>query len=374
MKKIKYFSFYALPDNKEKRVYTLSAVNKMDYIIDTLVKNGYFVEIVSASITSDSKKGYPKSQMAIKDGVTLKYLRTYRWSNYFFKVLSIIRQKLGILLGLLSVKRGETCIVYHSLAYMKEVNFAHKLKKFRLILECEEIYSDVTGKSAKREKEIKFIKNADGYIFPTELLDEKLNINGKKSVVIYGTYDIQKNFGEKFDDGKIHCVYAGTLDKRKGAFTAINSALYLDGNYHLHILGFGTEKEKNELLKAIELNKGKTDCKITFEGVKSGEEYIRFIQKCHIGLSTQDVNAEFNDTSFPSKILSYLSNGLNVVSVKISAIERSKVGKYLYFYEEQTPENIALAIRSVKTDREDGKKIVSDLDKKFTESINAVLA
>ena len=50
---------------------------------------------------------------------------------------------------------------------------------------------------------------------------------------------------------------------------------------------------------------------------------LKFIQKCQIGLCTQNIDAAFNTTSFPSKILSYMSNGLEVVGVNIAAIKNS---------------------------------------------------
>ena len=88
-------------------------------------------------------------------------------------------------------------------------------------------------------------------------------------------------------------------------------------------------------------------CTLTYDGLLKGEDYIRFIQKCQIGLSTQNPNAAFNATSFPSKILSYMANGLRVVSIRIKAIEESSVGLGISYYEHQTPEEIAKAIMKV---------------------------
>lgn len=66
------------------------------------------------------------------------------------------------------------CII--RLGLMRCVYWAKKIKRFRLILEVEEIYNDVFLKSkASRRMEERFIKNADKYIFPTELLNQKLN-------------------------------------------------------------------------------------------------------------------------------------------------------------------------------------------------------
>ena len=106
----------------------------------------------------------------------------------------------------------------------------------------------------------------------------------------------------------------------------------------------------------------------------SEEKYIRFIQSCDIGLSTQNPNAAFNDTSFPSKILSYLGNGLRVVSIRIPAIDLSSIGKYIYYYDRQGPEEIARAILNVDfKEPYDSRKAIMELADKFESEIAKLL-
>lgn len=117
-----------------------------------------------------------------------------------------------------------------------------------------------------------------------------------------------------------------------------------------------------------------TDAEVTYDGLLSGEDYIRFLQSCDIGFSTQSSDSQFNETSFPSKVLSYLSNGLRVVSVRIKAIETSKVSEVMYFYDENTPSAIANAIKSINfNDGYDGRKIVKELDDGFKKAIKNIL-
>lgn len=145
-------------------------------------------------------------------------------------------------------------------------------------------------------------------------------------------------------------------------------------NYHIHILGFGSKNDTENMKKVIlEISK-ESKCLVTYEGLKSGEEYINFIQSCDIGMSTQDPDAAFNATSFPSKILSYMANGLRVVSINIPAIKKSDIGDYMYYYEKQTPEEIAKAIQKIDiNDNYNSRKIISDLDKKFTKELFEML-
>ena len=109
------------------------------------------------------------------------------------------------------------------------------------------------------------------------------------------------------------------------------------------------------------------------EAVCQGE-YIKFLQKCDIGLSTQTPNAEYNDTSFPSKVLSYMANGLRVVSIRIKALEKSKISDLLYYYENDSPKEIAKAIKSIDLSQPyNSRNKIQDLDENFIKDIKELL-
>ena len=124
----------------------------------------------------------------------------------------------------------------------------------------------------------------------------------------------------------------------------------------------------------IEKVASKGGATVTYDGLLSGEEYIRFIQSCQIGLSTQMPDAAFNDTSFPSKVLSYMANGLRVVSIRIKALERSNISDLLYYYDENTPEAIAEAVKKVDfSQMYDSRKLIHQMDKKFVRELGELL-
>lgn len=367
MKKIFYMAYYNSTNSSERRNAVLSSVNKMNYICEALENNGYNTEIVSASGTTE-KKFCKSKKVKLTDKTTLKLFSSLPRLNRIVSVIDRVILKTKLFLYMIkNTNKDSIVMVYHSLGYMSIVKRLKKLKGFKLIIEAEEIYGDVIGDEKTSQKEYNFFKIADGFIFPTELLSEKVNTEKKPEVIIYGTYHIEKELPKLFSDGKIHCVYAGTLDPRKGgAIASAESALFLNENYHIHILGFGNEKEKAEMLNTIDSISKKSKAKITYDGLLSGEEYIKFIQSCDIGLSTQNPNGKYNDTSFPSKILSYMANGLRVVSVRIPVVEESGIGKCVYYYDEQTPENIAKAIKSIDFSEEyDSRKTIGVLDKAF---------
>lgn len=367
MKKIFYMAYYNSTNSSERRNAVLSSVNKMNYICEALENNGYNTEIVSASGTTE-KKFCKSKKVKLTDKTTLKLFSSLPRLNRIVSVIDRVILKTKLFLYMIkNTNKDSIVMVYHSLGYMSLVKRLKKLKGFKLIIEAEEIYGDVIGDEKTSQKEYEFFKIADAFIFPTELLSEKVNTEKKPEAIIYGTYHIEKELPKLFSDGKIHCVYAGTLDPRKGgAAAAVEAALFLNGDYHIHILGFGNEKEKAEMLNTIDNISKKSKADITYDGLLSGEEYIKFIQSCDIGLSTQNPNGKYNDTSFPSKILSYMANGLRVVSVRIPVVEESGIGKCVYYYDEQTPENIAKAIKSIDFSEEyDSRKTIGVLDKAF---------
>lgn len=376
---MKYLSFYDTQENAaENRTICLAATNKMTYICDALNRAGETVEIISASGTKN-KKGCKGKTVRLSEMTSLKLFSCMGAGSMLQRVLDRYLLKLKLFFYLLChIQKGETVVVYHSVAYAGMVALLKRLKGFRLILEVEEIYADVTGREKDRKKEYKVFSAADAYIFPAEQLNRQLNKAGKPYTLICGTYQAEPDRNCRFEDpslqNKIHCVYAGTFDPRKGGQAAIRAAQFLPENYHMHIIGFGSEKDFGETMKLLEQTAPRCRCALTYDGCLRGEEYIRFLQSCQIGLCTQSPDANFTGTSFPSKILSYMSNGLQVVAIRIPAVEESQVGAWINFYDNSTPEDIAKAIMAVDPRKiKDSRAVLKALDHAFVENIKVLL-
>lgn len=381
MRKIFYICNYNDQTNESnesnKRYCALSAVNKVDYICDCLNKDKYSVEIISPSWTEG--KRFIKGRKYQYNNKIIKEFPSFGTRSIITKAIDFFLIKFLFSIYILkTVKRDDIMICYHSLGYSWILLFLKRIVGFKLIMEVEEIYGDVMNSSKIREKEMNYLKKTDAYIFSTELLEKLINIEDKPNVVIYGTYKIEKKRTIRLggDSDKINIVYAGTFDPRKGgAAAAVAAAAYLGDRYRLHILGFGSEVEKRSLLKQIELIKCSKNCaEIIYVGSLTGEKYIEYIQNCRIGLATQTNDCRFNDTSFPSKILSYLANGLEVVSTRIKVVECSKVGKYVHFYDCQTPDCIAEAVKKIEANKlNDNEQVIDTLNKQFCIDINRMI-
>ena len=213
MNRLIYLSYYST--NKENTF--IAAQNKIDYIASSLGKNSFQVEFVSASVTNSASIVLGKIQ-TIKDGVTLKTFDSLPGGNAFKRFIRrkhVYAQLKKYLKENLSAV--DTIIIYHSLGYYKVYKWLKEKLKVKIILEVEEIYSDVgKTKFVTRDKEVQSFSYADAYIFPTQLLDDVVNVDKKPSVIIHGTYCVEKKCGQPLEDGKTHVVYAGTQGRRTG--------------------------------------------------------------------------------------------------------------------------------------------------------------
>ena len=378
---MKVIAFYT-NDMKNRGPCYLSSKNKLDYIFSILSELDYYFEVLS--LCTVTNKRIKKCRTKLTSTSSIVYMSSSPRKSLLSKLAHLLWDPIKTFFFLIrNIEEGERVYIYHSTAYHKIIRLIKVIKHIYIIMEVEEIYSDVTNDAVARRKELDFLQVADAYIFPTQLLSKVVNLCNKPEVIIHGTYQVEYDRNVKLFTGEkgnekdriIHCVYAGTLDPRKGgAYAAASSAEHLPSNYHVHILGFGSDDDVINMKKLIAKISCVSDATVTYDGLLSGEEYIRFIQNCDIGLSTQDPNGAFNGTSFPSKILSYMANGLNVVSIRIPAIETSKVSKEIFYYDEQTPENIARAILSVDVNSyHDNRKIIKQLSNDFMNQIKIII-
>lgn len=377
-REVKYIGFYSLPGAKPERVSSLAATGKMDYICDAINQAGYSVHLISPSwiYEIDSTRWFHKQNtVKISEGKKLTYCPSFVTKNKITRNFKIIFTLAWLFFWLLkNTKKNEKILVYHVQWLSLPIRWAKKLKGFKLVLEVEEIYADVSLIHPYfKVLEEKLIASADAYLFSTELLAEKINHPQKPQITIYGAYKSYPFLFKPPEDGKIHLLYAGIIDSQKaGAFNAIEATTFLPENYVLHVIGFG---ELEKLVKRIaELNKI-NKCKIFFDGTKSGEDYLEYTQGCHIGLSTQKMDGKYLDSSFPSKILSYMSLGLEVVSCYVECVSKSKIGKLVSYYHRDTPQEIAKAIMSVNLkEKRVGVEAIRTLHEKFVLDIKKILA
>lgn len=379
--RIKYIASFDVDTNKaENRVNVLSSANKINYIITVLNELGYGVDVISYSHTLNNCC-YSGKTIRWGDNSIKLFPTTWR-GGFLKKILNACVLNISLFFYLLfHVHRNDTVIMYHS-PNLLLVNLLFMLKNVHLIEECEEIYGDIYGKKWMSFLEHIFLKQADSYIFPTELLNPIVNTKKKPHLVVHGSYkDVGAQFFSDskqelvyFDSNLYHVAYTGILDPKKGCMDVVKAAEYLDESYYIHILGFGSQSEIDIIKRLIEELSTKTKCKISFDGMRRGIEYTNYLNHLNLGLCTLNTEEAFTLTQFPSKIISYMAAGVPVLCSEVKAIKTCDVSSAITFYNGNTPKDIAEGIKTARSKGlVDTKHLLEECDKKFKLEIKKLI-
>lgn len=374
---MKYIAFYDVPEIKnENRYVNAAARGVIAYMIEALsfVED---VEVISPGRTLNQSGRYPSRRIPLSEKAVLNIPFSFGVRTKLGRLLSLLWTQVWLFSYLFRhTKRGEKVVFYHSLSLMKIISLLAKIKRIQPILEFREIYSDINPVSKRLTKrEHSYYKCAYAFIFPSKSLRDRLDIpNAKPCLYAPGSYLVNDFSEQSFEDGKIHAVYAGNLRKDKGgAYLAVEAAPFLSKDYIIHILsGSADDGEIVAIERAIKQVNMKHGCKVVFDGAKFGEEFYSFLNRCLIGLATQN-DGDFSNTSFPSKILTYLGCGLKVVAPPIEAVELSPVGDMVSYYTRFSPECVATTIEDcAKRADISVKDRISELDKQLKHDLKAI--
>lgn len=377
---MKFVNFYDISKyDFERRVFAPSLVTVIDYL--TLVCNqcGENAEIISAAETRNESGFYPFRSEEIREGVTLTQASSRGYRNPLLRELGKIRNRLWLTWYLIrhcetneTVFFGDSPVLYEPLLLFR---VWAKFRNISILYFATEIFQEVVQLPPLKQKmEWYLFEKAEKLLVSTELLNQKINPTRRPYAVLNGSYQVVPDYGEQFEDDLIHLVYAGVINSTKGSGQAVGIAEYLPGNYKIHILGYGKEEDVQQLKESIEQSNRQNACQVVYEGILSGVSYSRFLQKCHLGLCPQNLDEAYNDSSFPSKILSYLSNGLRVLSVDLRAIRTSQVGDLLYFSTSDQPKDLAEAVQAIDWSQPyDSRHYIQQMHQEFAEAFRKLM-
>lgn len=348
--RIQYISHYDHDCNAlQKRAYSPAGRDITAYVAGALAECGIETEVVSLACTKDTRLFYDAKSYDTPEGFRVSLPATFGGRGIAMKLVRNAWQIIQTYAVLpWRIRSGEAVLAYHSVSLARVLRWIKRLRKAKIILQVEEVYADVTPNAKYRAREYSMFAAADAFIVPTCSLGQVINSGNKPCVVLHGNYKAADRIARPLQDGKIHVVYAGTFDPAKGgAAGAIAAAQYLDERYVMHIIGFGTEEQTAVVEASVAESNRTSRCQVIYDGLKKGVEFTRYVQQCHIGLSTQNPEGQYNSTSFPSKVLMYMSNGLHVVSVNLPVLRESQVTDYIHYCADGRGESVAAAIRQV---------------------------
>ena len=372
---MKLVNFYDVAKYKdEERVTAPSIITVINYLVYCLERLNVPIEIISAAETRKSSGDFPMRSERIGENIVLTQCATHGYTNKLKRVMSKVKSRLWLVKYLLQNTKENELIFFGDSPVLYEPLLLFRIldrKKVKILYFATEIYQYVIPMGRmKRQMEWKLFRDADMLFVSTKMLDEKINKGNRKSLILHGTYKLPPKYDERFTDSLHHILYAGVINEKKGSMKAVEIATFLPADYHINIIGFGKEEDVASLRKSIVKANAVNACQITFDGTITGEAYDRYLQKCDIGICPQDLQAKYNDSSFPSKILSYLSNGLRVVSVDLPAVHTSEIGDLLYYAKSDSARDFAEAIMSIDMQSEyDSREVINELDRKFMQGL-----
>ena len=87
------------------------------------------------------------------------------------------------------------------------------------------------------------------------------------------------------------------------------------------------------------------------------------LDSCDIGISTNVMRPNFANNTFPSKIMTYMTHGLKVVSGYADAFRDAKIARNWSFFYSHEPKEIAFAIeRAADTEATDDRPVLREVD------------
>lgn len=379
MKKVYYVGFYdVLRQGIKVRSYSLAAARKMDFICDVLGELGYDVDILSPAYITAQGMGYVGARPETI-GAGRRLILTPSWSakNKLSRIARVLVSKAWLFAHLVRhCGRESDVVVYHNYQVSLPVLLAQKIRRFRLLLEIEEQYSMVWKLTPwQKWKEDLLLKHGgDGCMVVSELLAEKLGVSDP--IVSYGNYNAYRGeIPDKANPERIRLAYTGSIDRVKNsAYMALEIMPHLPEQYELKLSGPIAKGEETQFRAALEdVNRrcGRQACE--YLGVLNDEDYAQLLLSAHIALNLQQ-EGEFGEFLFPSKILTYLSYNLPVVSTRGGSIVKSAVADLLNFADGYAAEDIVRAVRNVRLgEAHDYRARLEEMSGRFKKRIGRTL-
>ncbi len=377
---MKFIAFYGSEDKKD-RFYSLSGNSIISYLYDTLIRLGIDVVIVSPSWYIIPHMFTKESNCFDKSGRRVVYCPSIGLPGKVGYIVKIFLSWIWLIRYLIkNTKSGEKLLVYHTTNLMMPLLIVKRIKKLKYITYFGELFQDVYDINVfERKLENKFLDISDDYIFATQNQRKRISKNKKYEFLeLYGCYENRMQTADrciKENDKKI-IVYSGKLDAHKGVINLIRASEKLSVNYEIHILGYGEKESIKELKKEINnMRKKGAKCKCFYDGSVSRAELDQFLSSCYIGVCLQNTNTRYNSYAFPSKIITYLANGVPVLCSKIDVVQESAVSECIEFCDAESPEEVALKIREADWDKKKkrAKAVVGELNESFCRDLKRLL-
>jgi glycosyltransferase involved in cell wall biosynthesis len=144
----------------------------------------------------------------------------------------------------------------------------------------------------------------------------------------------------------VRFLYSGSLDRTRGVDLLLEALSGLpEQGWRLDITGAGPLAD--HVARFVEDNRWLD--RVKFHHSLPPKAYDELLAAAHVGLNCQRFSDPISEVTFPSKVFTYLSAGLLVISSRASAVEEL-CGKACCYYSGETPESLANTMKTVMSD------------------------
>lgn len=166
----------------------------------------------------------------------------------------------------------------------------------------------------------------------------------KKPLICYGVANDVGIRSNNWNAKRLQIIFSGTLLEAVGSKLLIDAIEILKVNHPEELEKiFFVITGKGELASDFNDFAVKNSDYVFFGGAMLGDDYVKLLRQCHVGLSLRLSSYEMGRTTFPSKVIEYANNGLVVLSTQSPDI-KFIFGDSALYLEEETPEALAKLI------------------------------
>lgn len=148
------------------------------------------------------------------------------------------------------------------------------------------------------------------------------------------------------DAGPVRFLYSGSLDVPRGVDMLLRALEMLpEEGWQLDVTGAGPLAGEASRMAASD----RFVNRLKFHGTLAQPAYEALVAQCHVGLNCQRTGDPISSVTFPSKVFSYLSAGLAVLSTRASNVPEICSDACLYL-DADTPESLSKSLGEIIAD------------------------
>lgn len=344
------YGFSGCSEEKYKKILKSKGSNAAFKYHNLLIKglSANFLCVKCFSGLPINRKNYKKIFSWEKDD------QEYNVKYHYYKTLNLpIFRQLGIFFGAFfgvlfsKKKKKETALLCDvlNIANAYGMTLAAKIKRIPVVYIITDLPEFQYGNNITRKIAERLIGKADGFVFLTLAMNEKVNVNNKPFIVMEGLSDANitpVSESERIENvnGKKEIIYAGGVLSLYGLPELVEGFIAADiENAVLKIYGDGDFAETVKKI-AAENNK------VEYIGVCPNAEVVEDEKRAALLINPRPTSGEYTKYSFPSKNMEYMASYTPVLTTKLDGMPKEYYD-YIYTIDGDGSKAITVALKKV---------------------------